>query len=118
MYRIDDVRAVSRERIADLAQQLLGPPNPTVSSCRDVAKGFRHTSVELDAIAPDALRGLLRAYIEIHLPAHQLQMLQAAEQMDQTIAAFATDAEWNRTSLQEREARLRATAAVIGGSEH
>jgi len=50
-------------------------------------------SVELDAIPPDALRGLVRAAIERHLPAEQFKILKAAEERERAIiAAFVGDA--------------------------
>jgi hypothetical protein len=42
-------------------------------------------SVELDAIPPDELRNLVRTCIEVHLPANQLRVLQAAEQSERDI---------------------------------
>jgi hypothetical protein len=47
------------------------------------AKKFGHDeSVELDAINPDQLRDLVRAVIERHLPAHELKVMQEAEESE------------------------------------
>jgi hypothetical protein len=54
------------------------PTRPTKST-DSRSKGFGDISVELDAIEPEQLRELVRAAIEKHLPAGQLDVLKAAE---------------------------------------
>jgi len=78
--------AVSRSQIE--AWDL--PTRPTKSSDTR-AKTFGDISVELDAIAPDMLRALVRACLERHLPADQLQILKVAEQSErEVIKAFVS----------------------------
>lgn len=54
------------------------PSRPTKSS-DSRAKGFGDICVELDAIPPDRLRGLVTEAIERHLPPRQLSVLKIAE---------------------------------------
>lgn len=49
------------------------------------SKGFGDISVELDAISPEALRGLVRSWIEQLMPQDELRVLQAAEQSERAI---------------------------------
>lgn len=49
------------------------------------AKGFGDISVELDAISPEALRALVRSWIEKLMPQDELRVLQAAEQSERAI---------------------------------
>jgi len=58
------------------------PSRPTKRSDARAAGFGRQRSVELDAIAPDRLRALVRAAIEQHLPAEQYEALKAAEQSE------------------------------------
>jgi len=58
------------------------PSRPTKRSDARAARFGRQRSVELDAIAPDRLRALVRAAIEQHLPAEQYEVLKAAEQSE------------------------------------
>jgi hypothetical protein len=69
------------ERVAVTARQIAEMDLPTrpTKSTDTRAKGFGDISVELDAIAPDALRGLAEQVIQRHLPAEQLDVLLAAE---------------------------------------
>jgi hypothetical protein len=53
------------------------PSRPTKDSTH--AKGWRRDSVELDAIHPDNLRGLVEDAILRHLPKHQMDVLKVAE---------------------------------------
>jgi hypothetical protein len=46
------------------------------------AKNFGKISVELDAIAPDRFRDLVRSAIERHLPRKQFEILKIAEQAE------------------------------------
>jgi hypothetical protein len=72
------------ERIAVTPQQIRDwhlPTRPTKTS-DSRAKGFGAISVELDAIEPDMLRDLVRFVIENHLPAHQFEVLKAAEESE------------------------------------
>src|SRR5215472_12756123 len=75
------------ERIAVTLEQINTwelPTRPTkVSDTR--AKNFGNFSVELDAIDPNALRALVQATIEQHLPADQFEKLKAAEQSEREI---------------------------------
>jgi hypothetical protein len=49
------------------------------------SKGFGDISVELDAIEPNRLRGVVRESIERHLPSDQLRVLQIAEQSERLL---------------------------------
>ena len=60
------------------------PTRPTKTS-DSRAKGFGAISVELDAIDPGVLRGLVREAIERHLPPAQFAVLKAAEASEQAI---------------------------------
>ncbi|MFC3205622.1 hypothetical protein [Aquamicrobium soli] len=62
------------------------PTRPTKAS-DSRAKKFGDISVELDAIAPDDLRELVRVAIEHHLPEDQFAILKAAEQSERTMIA-------------------------------
>lgn len=53
------------------------PSRPTKASTH--AKGWEGDSVELDAIEPEELRNIVRQAIELHLPAHEWEILKAAE---------------------------------------
>jgi hypothetical protein len=69
------------ERIAVTPQQiesLMLPTRPTKRSDTR-ARNFGDISVELDAIEPDTLRGLVREAIERHLPYEQYEILRTAE---------------------------------------
>jgi hypothetical protein len=69
------------ERIAVTPAQISGwdlPTRPTKTS-DSRSKGFGDISVELDAIAPADLRGLVQASIEQHLPPDQYEILKVAE---------------------------------------
>jgi hypothetical protein len=77
------------ERIAVMPAQITDwnlPTRPTKAS-DSRAKGFGAISVELDAIAPDDLRELVRAAIERHLPEDQFNILKAAEESERTLIA-------------------------------
>jgi hypothetical protein len=60
------------------------PTRPTKASDTR-SKTFGSISVELDAIAPDTLRGIVLEAIERHLPEHQLEILKAAEESEREI---------------------------------
>jgi hypothetical protein len=60
------------------------PTRPTKAS-DSRSKNFGDISVELDAIAPDTLRSLVRSYIERHLPEQQFEVLKAAEESERSI---------------------------------
>jgi hypothetical protein len=69
------------ERIAVTPEQINAwslPTRPTKTT-DSRARGFGDISVELDAIPPDNLRGLVEAAIERHLPAEQYRVLKAVE---------------------------------------
>ena len=75
------------ERIAVTPEQITAlnlPTRPTKTSDTR-SKGFGEISVELDAIAPDELRGLVRCVIEEHLPPEQFQVLKVAEASERQI---------------------------------
>jgi hypothetical protein len=77
------------ERIAVTPAQITDwdlPTRPTKAS-DSRAKNFGAISVELDAIAPDDLRDLVRSAIERHLPEDQFNILKAAEQSERTMIA-------------------------------
>ena len=72
------------ERVAVTTEQMADwnlPTRPTKPS-DSRSKGFGKISVELDAIDPDRLRGLVREVIEQHLPPRQFKILKAAEQSE------------------------------------
>lgn len=60
------------------------PTRPTKSSDTR-AKSFGSVSVELDAIAPDQLRDLVRECIEMHLPRRQFEILKIAEESERDL---------------------------------
>jgi hypothetical protein len=75
------------ERIAVTPTQIKTwnlPTRPTKTTDTR-SKGFGDISVELDAIEPGTLRRLVEYHIEKHLPAAQLQVLQAAEDSERTL---------------------------------
>jgi hypothetical protein len=66
------------------------PSRPTKTTDTRAAKFGSDVSVELDAIEPPRLRQLVRDFLEHHLPHHQLEVLQAAEESEREIlTAFA-----------------------------
>jgi hypothetical protein len=71
---------VTREQIADWVL----PSRPTKTSDTR-AKGFGDISVELDAIEPSLLRGIIQDAIERHLPPEQFNILKVAEQSEREI---------------------------------
>jgi hypothetical protein len=78
---------ITFERIAVTPEQIAAwnlPTRPTKATDTR-AKGFGNVSVELDAIAPDRLRALVRQAIEIHLPKEQFNILKAAEESEREI---------------------------------
>jgi hypothetical protein len=88
------------ERIGVTPEQIRNwrlPTRPTKGTDTR-AKNFGDISVELDAIPPDTLRGLVREAIERHLPPEQYRVLKAAEQ-------------------SEREHFKRVAAMLSGGAE-
>jgi hypothetical protein len=60
------------------------PTRPTKQS-DSRAKKFGEISVELDAMEPGVLRGLVKFYINKHLPQRQLEILQAAEESEREL---------------------------------
>jgi hypothetical protein len=77
------------ERIAVTPEQIRDwhlPTRPTkLSDTR--SKSFGDISVELDAIAPEQLRELVRQAIERHLPPKQFEVLKAAEESERHLIA-------------------------------
>jgi hypothetical protein len=61
------------------------PTRPTKTSDSRAKSFGSDISVELDAIDPNTLRALVEAAIEQHLPAHQFEVLKAAEQSEREI---------------------------------
>lgn len=75
------------ERVAVLPYQIKAlslPTRPTKQS-DSRAKGFGDVSVELDAIEPGMLRGLVETCINNHLPADELRVLQVAEESEREL---------------------------------
>ena len=60
-------------------------PTRPIKTTDSRARGFGAVSVELDAIHPEMLRGLVAGAIEQHLPARQHEVLKAAEKSEQTL---------------------------------
>jgi hypothetical protein len=79
--------AVTRRQIVDL--HLPSRPTKTTDSR---AKSFEGESVELDAIAPDDLRNLVRERLERHLPQAELDVLKVAEESERTVLWVWCDA--------------------------
>lgn len=76
---------VTEEQITDW--DLPGRPTKTSDSR---SKGFGPTSVELDAIPPNQLRGLVEDTIQAHLPPEKFNILKAAEESErQMLTAWA-----------------------------
>jgi hypothetical protein len=77
------------ERVAVTTEQIAHwnlPTRPTKTS-DSRARNFGDISVELDAIEPDLLRGLVKEVIEQHLPPDQFAVLKAAEDSERTLIA-------------------------------
>jgi hypothetical protein len=75
------------ERLAVLPSQISDwnlPTRPTKASDTR-AKNFGAISVELDAIHPNTLRGIVREAIELHMPPSQFEALKAAEQSEREL---------------------------------
>jgi hypothetical protein len=75
------------ERIAVTPAQIAEwdlPTRPTKKS-DSRSKNFGDISVELDAIDPNVLRGLVEQTIERHLPAAQFEVLKAAEESERDV---------------------------------
>jgi hypothetical protein len=88
------------ERVAVTLEQIRDwdlPTRPTKHSDTR-SKSFGDISVELDAIAPEQLRDLVRDVIERHLPSEQFQILKAAEASERDlIATLVTNLSGGRT---------------------
>jgi hypothetical protein len=75
------------ERIAVTLAQISAwdlPTRPTKATDTR-AKNFGNISVELDAIKPEHLRGLVLATIEQHLPPEQFKILRVAEESEREL---------------------------------
>lgn len=75
---------ITFERLAVLPQQIAAwnlPTRPTKTTDTR-AKGFGAISVELDAIDGPRLRKMVRDALDRHMPADQLEVLQAAEESE------------------------------------
>ena len=78
---------ITFERIAVTPEQITTwnlPSRPTKTT-DSRAKNFGDISVELDAIAPGDLRGLVEEVIQRHLPREQLDILLVAEESERTL---------------------------------
>jgi hypothetical protein len=75
------------ERIAVTPEQIAawGLPTRPTKTTDSRAKGFGEISVELDAIDPEELRGLVETAIERHLSAAQFAVLKTAEESERTL---------------------------------
>jgi hypothetical protein len=76
------------ERIAVTSGQIETwdlPTRPTKASDTRARSFGSSLSVELDAIEPNNLRGLVQEAIEQHLPAEQFEILKAAEESEREI---------------------------------
>jgi len=81
------------ERLAVTLDQIAEwrlPTRPTKATDTR-ARGFGGISVELDAIEPQALRNLVQAAIERHLPAKQYAVLKAAEASERDLLRRIVD---------------------------
>jgi hypothetical protein len=86
------------ERIAVTPEQISEwdlPTRPTKASDTR-SKGFGTISVELDAIEPNQLRALVQDTIEQHLPAHEYEILKAAEASERELLASLVNAATDR----------------------
>jgi hypothetical protein len=82
------------ERIAVTPEQINEwdlPTRPTKASDTR-SKGFGAISVELDAIEPNQLRALVQDAIEQHLPAHEYEILKAAEESERELLTSLVNA--------------------------
>ena len=78
---------ITFRRIAVTPKQIYDwklPSRPTKTS-DSRSKGFGDVSVELDAIPPDRLRGIVQASIEKHLPQRQFEILKIAEESERDL---------------------------------
>jgi hypothetical protein len=76
------------ERLAVTPQQIITwklPTRPTKETDTRTKKFTSAASVELDAIEPDLLRGVVQRAIERHLPPEQFSILKAAEASERDI---------------------------------
>jgi hypothetical protein len=75
------------ERIAVTEAQIgaWGLPTRPTKASDTRAKKFGDISVELDAIEPDTLRGLVQEAIEQHLPPKQFKILKIAEESERDL---------------------------------
>jgi hypothetical protein len=75
------------ERVAVTLKQIRAwdlPTRPTKTT-DSRAKNFGDVSVELDAIEPGQLRGLVESVIQRHLPAEQFRVLKVAEESEREL---------------------------------
>jgi hypothetical protein len=77
-YPIIERVALTEEQIEDYDL----PTRPTKREGNRHAKDFEGDSVELDALPPDVLRGLVKECIEQHISEHELSALRAAEESE------------------------------------
>src|SRR5262249_43731204 len=61
------------------------PTRPTKRDGNRHANGFEGDSVELDALPPDVLRGMVRDVIERHISRQALETLRAAEESERQL---------------------------------
>jgi hypothetical protein len=79
---------ITFERIAVTPEQIDDrdlPTRPTKASDTRAKNFGSNLSVELDAIDPNVLRGIVQEAIERHLPAEQFEVLKAAEESERKV---------------------------------
>jgi hypothetical protein len=80
---------ITFERVAVTPEQIAAwnlPTRPTKTT-DSRAKNFGNISVELDAIEPNTLRGLVEEVIQRHLPPDRFAILKAAEESERKLIA-------------------------------
>jgi hypothetical protein len=95
--------AIHFQRLAVTPKQIVElhlPTRPTKAS-DSRAKGFAGQSVEVDAIPPSELRGLVRRSIEQHVNKRALRTLQIAEKSEREIIGFLAT-KWKSAEIPNR----------------
>jgi hypothetical protein len=91
MHRLIDLgidEGLIVERVALTEEQITEfnlPTRPTKRDGNRHANGFEGDSVELDALPPDVLRGMVREVIERHITPQALESLRAAEESEREL---------------------------------
>jgi hypothetical protein len=80
---------IAFERVAVTPEQITawGLPTRPTKATDSRARSFGDISVELDAIEPNRLRGLVEEVIQRHLPPERLRVLKAAEDSERELLA-------------------------------